>query len=120
MRPFRPFLLPLLLLLSGCTILGITKPLTFDEQLATAYTAHTTVVQAATVAVRAGSLSSSQGDKLSAMANTSRSILDAAKAAETAGNTAGASAQLILATSALTAIQTFLNTSKATPLAGGK
>jgi hypothetical protein len=120
MRPFRPLLLPLLLLLSGCALLGITKPLTFDEQLATAYTAHTTVDQAATVAVQAGSLSSAQGDKVIALSNTARSILDAAKAAEKAGNTAGASAQLILATSALTAIQTFLNTSKTTPLAGAK
>ena len=113
-------IIPLLAMLASCTMLGITKPLTFDEQLATAYTAHTTVVQAATVAVQAGSLSSAQGDKVSAMANTSRSILDAARAAEVAGNTAGASAQLILATTALTAIQTFLNTSKATPLAGSK
>jgi len=113
-------IIPLLALLASCTMLGITKPLTFDEQLATAYTAHTTVVQAATVAVQAGSLSSAQGDKVVALSNTSRSILDAARAAESAGNATGASAQLILATSALTAIQTFLNTSKTTPLAGAK
>lgn len=83
--------------------------LTFDEQLASAYSAHTAVVNAAATATTAGTLSSGDATQVLTMAKSSRSLLDAAREAETAGNASGASGELALATSALTALQTFVN-----------
>lgn len=119
------FLLPLLfplLALSACSLLGIQSGLSFDEKLASAYTIHTTVVQTTTSALQAGAIKSADADKVSAMANTSRSILDAAKAAETAGDTTGATSKLQLANDALKAIKAYLATSQKTapPAAAAK
>jgi len=96
-------------LLVGCAALGITQPLSLDEQIASAYTTQTAVVQAATAAVSSGTLSSTDATHVLTMAQTSRGLLDAARAAEGTGNTAGASSELALATSALTALQAFVN-----------
>ena len=96
-------------LLGGCQVLGITHPLTFDEQLATAYVAHTAVVQAATAAVTAHTITSAQAQKVSDMAVDSRAMLDEAKTLEGIGNTAGASNELSLATAALSALQAYVN-----------
>lgn len=101
------FLSTLLTLAVVCLVACAT--LSFDEELASAYTAHTAVVNAATQAVTAGTLSSAQGQQVLTMAQSSRALLDAAKAAETAGNATGASSELQLASSALTALQTFVN-----------
>lgn len=101
------FLASLLVLVVVCLVACAT--LSFDEELASAYTAHTAVVNAATQAVTTGTLSSAQGQQVLTMAQSSRALLDAAKAAETAGNAAGASSELQLASSALTALQTFVN-----------
>jgi hypothetical protein len=117
-RPLLPFLLAVsIFLLSSCSVLGITKPLTFDEKLGAAYTAHTTIVQTTDAALLAGIITGAQGDKVVAMANTSRSILDAARVAEKTGNATGATSQLQLATDALTALQAFLTTSQKTAAA---
>lgn len=101
------FIATLLVLVVVC--LAACATLSFDEELASAYTAHTAVVNAATQAVTAGTLSSAQGQQVLTMAQSSRALLDAAKAAETAGNAPGASSELALASSALSALQTFVN-----------
>lgn len=101
------FLTTLLVLAVVCLVACAT--LSFDEELASAYSAHTAVVNAATQAVSTGTLSSAQGQEVLSMAKSSRSLLDAAKAAETAGNASGASNELQLASSALAALQTFVN-----------
>jgi hypothetical protein len=126
MRPLNPnhnlnyqlrylrFLLPLALsLLCSCALFG-GAPASFDSQLATAYAAHTAVVQATTGALKAGTITAAEADKVLALAQTSRSILDAAKAAEAMGNPTSASNELILAANALTAMQQYLTTSKTT------
>lgn len=101
------FVATLLVLAVVCLVACAT--LSFDEELASAYSAHTAVVNAATQAVTTGTLSSAQGQEVLTMAKSSRSLLDAAKAAETAGNATGASNELQLASSALSALQTFVN-----------
>jgi hypothetical protein len=106
------FLAALLTLVVMCLMMACLMAcatLSFDEDLASAYTAHTAVVNAATQAVTAGTLSSTQGQQVLTMAQSSRALLDAAKAAETAGNASGASNELQLASSALSALQTFVN-----------
>lgn len=102
------FLLPLLLLLASCAQLGLSTPKGFDQQLANAYGIHTAVISATTTALNAGSLSSADAIQVQTIATTSRTLLDTAKAAETAGDTAGAQKNLVLATSALQALQAYL------------
>lgn len=95
--------------LSGCAALGLATPKGFDQQLAQAYGVHTAVLQATTTAVNARSLSSEEAVQVKTQADSARALLDAARAAETTGNTAGANSDLTLAISALTALQTYLN-----------
>jgi len=59
--------------------------------------------------LNAGSLSSADAIQVQTIATTSRTLLDTAKAAETAGDTAGAQKNLVLATSALQVLQAYLN-----------
>jgi hypothetical protein len=96
-----------LLLLSGCA--AFPQPKGFDQQLATAYGVHTSVVQATTTALIAGTISVKDAEAVQGMEKNARSLLDAAKAAEEAGNPTGASSELALATNALTALQSYLN-----------
>ncbi len=98
-----------LTLIVGCTALGLATPKGFDQQLAQAYSIHTAVVSAATTAVTSGAITVPEATEVQKQALSSRMILDAAKQAETAGNTSGAASDLALATAALTALQTFLN-----------
>jgi len=99
-----------LLALSACAQLGLSTPQSFDERLAQAYGAHTAVISATTTALTTGSISSTDAEHVQTIATTSRTLLDTAKAAETAGDTAGAQKNLVLAMSALQALQTYLNT----------
>lgn len=105
----KKFLPVLVLILSGCSALGLATPKGFDQSLAQAYSVHTAVVQATTAAVNSGAITSAEATQVQAQTISSRALLDAAKAAETAGNTAGANSDLTLATAALTALQQYLN-----------
>lgn len=96
-------------LLTACASVGLPTPKGFDQQLAAAYGVHTSVVQATTTALTTGAISVNDAEAVQGMEKNARALLDTAKAAETAGNTAGASSELALATSALTALQTYLN-----------
>lgn len=96
--------------LAGCAQLGLATPKGFDQQLASAYGIHTAVVSATTTALTTGTISSADATQVQTMASTSRTLLDTAKAAEGAGDAAGAQRNLILAMSALQALQTYLNT----------
>jgi hypothetical protein len=99
----------LVLGLVGCAALGLSTPKGFDQQLASAYGVHSAIVQATTTALSSGAITSTEAQAVQAQALTSRALLDTAKAAETAGNTAGASNNLSLALAGLTALQNYLN-----------
>lgn len=110
MRHLRIPLSLILILLCSCAQLGLTTPKGFDQQLAQAYGIHTAVITATTTALTSGSISSSDAEHVQTIATTSRTLLDTARAAETAGDTAGAQRNLVLAMSALQALQAYLNT----------
>jgi hypothetical protein len=95
--------------LSACSVLGISKPLSLDEQLAAAQVTRDAVESAATTAFQSHTLSESDFRQVVQMAKTTREFISAAKLAEDAGNVAGANQELQLATSALTALQTYIN-----------
>lgn len=105
----RVGLLALIAALAGCASLGLATPKGFDQQLAEAYGVHTAVVSATATALSAGSISEADAVAIQGMEQNARALLDAAHAAETAGNTAGASSNLALATTALTALQAYIN-----------
>lgn len=96
-------------MLVGCKALGLATPQTFDQQLANAYGVHTAVVQGAANALTAGSISKADAISVQGFERSSRAILDTARAAELAGDTAGAQKNLALALTALNAIQTYIN-----------
>jgi hypothetical protein len=99
-------------LMVGCTALGLATPKDFDQSLASAYGVHTAVITAATTALTNGAINSTDAQQVLTQASSARAMLDAAKAAESIGNTAGAQSDLTLASTALTALQTYLNGSK--------
>jgi hypothetical protein len=101
-------LLAAVLLCSGCTALGLATPKSFDQSLAEAYGVHTAVVSAAATALSAGSISSKEAVVVKTQADTSRAMLDAARAVETS-NPTQAKNDLTLATAALSALQAYLN-----------
>jgi len=102
------FALISLLAITGCASLGLATPKGFDQNLATAYSVHTAVLQATTTALSAGTISSVEAQAVMTQAMQARTLLDTAHTLETA-NPAGANNDLVLATTALTAIQTYLN-----------
>lgn len=99
----------LLALLVGCQVLGLATPQSFDQQLANAYGVHTAVVQATANALNAGSISKADAIQVQVAEHSARAILDTARAAEVAGDTAGAQKNLALALTTLNAIQTYIN-----------
>lgn len=103
------YLLPLLACaLVACQTIGVPAPKGFDQQLAEAYGTHTAVVSATATALASGAITSSEAQAVQTQAIASRALLDAARAAESS-NPAGASNNLALAVTALTALQTYLN-----------
>jgi hypothetical protein len=95
--------LPLVLGLVAC------QSLSFQEQLAAAYGTYTTVERAADQAYVSGSLPKAQALQAQALAKQVRPFLDAAQAASTSGDSTGASQDLELATTALGALQRYVD-----------
>ena len=104
-----------LLGLVGCKTLGLATPSSFDEQLANAYGVHTAVVTATANAITTGLISSTEGTQVQTQALSARAMLDTAKSIETS-NPTGASNDMTLAVTALTALKSYLN-SQAKPVA---
>lgn len=97
-----------LVLLAGCASFGLATPQTFDQKLAFAYGTHSAVQQGATQALADKTLSSTDAMQVLKLADESRALLDAARAAAKAGDPTTANGKLLLATSILTQLQTYL------------
>jgi hypothetical protein len=109
-RPRLAYLPLLLLIATACAQLGIAPAQTFNQKLAYAIGVHTAILQATTNSVTSGNLSSSDATAVLKQADTAKTVLDAAAAANAAGDLTGANNKLALATATLTAIQSYLNT----------
>lgn len=96
----------LLVTLTACSLFG--SPKGFDQQLAAAYGVHTAVVQATTTALTSGTITSAEAQAVQTQAISARQLLDTAHSLE-GTNLATAQGDLTLATTALTAIQTYLS-----------
>lgn len=96
-----------LLVVAGCAQLGLAPAQTLDQKLAYAYGVETGLLNTIATATTAGTLSSTTASKANTLVLTAKSVLDGARAVETS-NPTGAATDLALATSALTAVQTYL------------
>lgn len=99
-------------LLAACSTLGLATPQSFDERLANAYGVHTAVVSATATALTSGSITATEAQAVENQEASVRALLDAARSAEQGGNPSGASNDLTLALSGLTALQSYLNAQK--------
>jgi hypothetical protein len=106
----RSFLLILLVALSACQSLGLQNPETFREQLAYSYSQNAAFRLSTAQALKAGTLTKSDGQQVLTTTDTVRSALDEAKAlsAKGGGDTSTALGKLQLAQGLLQTVQAFL------------
>ena len=95
------------LLLGGCSSLGLAPAQTLDQKIEYGYAGVTAVLNVIPPAIQSGVLSSATATKANNLALQVKTLLDAARAAETT-NATGALNDLNLATAALTAVQQYL------------
>lgn len=93
--------------LTACASVGLTPAQSFDARLAYAYGTHTAILQAATAAVTAGTISRKDGETVLKLAQQSRVLLDSARAVENT-DPATAAGRLTLAVNILNQLQTYL------------
>jgi hypothetical protein len=106
LKLYRLFIL--LALLAGCAQLGLAPAQTFDERLAYAYGTHTAVQKAAASSLTAKDISSADAEQVLKLADESKALLDGARAAAKIGDTSTANGKLLLATSILSQLQTYI------------
>lgn len=107
----RTRLVPLVLIvLAGLAACGtlFVAPQSFSEKLAAGYLAHTAVVTATTNALNAGDISSADAEHVAKIAAEARSVLDAAKLANDAGDVKTAQGRLSMALSVIAELQTYI------------
>lgn len=107
------YLLSLLLLLNACASLGLAPAQSFDQKLAYGYATHTAVLLAANTSLQAGSITKADAQQVLTLGDTSKTLLDSAKAIETT-DPVGATNKLALATAVLVQIQSYLNAKRST------
>lgn len=113
-RAGAAFMLAACVLLAGCQQLGLAPAASFESKLAYAYGSHAAVQSAAAQALDAHELSSADGTAVLQLADQSRALLDAARAANAAGDTATADGRLMLASSVLTQLEAYLRSRTST------
>lgn len=102
------FLAALCLTLAGCASLGLQPANSFNDKLAYAYATHRSVVDTATHAVTAGTLSVEDAEQVHKLGVESKTLLDAARVVYGSGDTGTANSKLLLATTVLTELQRYL------------
>ena len=105
-RPLIPALL--VMLIAGCASLGILTPQTLDERLSYGYEQLTAALQTVSAAANQKLITKSEGQSILAIADQSRLLLDAARAAQTNGDLTSAEGRLVLAVNVLRELQTYL------------
>jgi hypothetical protein len=105
------FILPVLLL-SACASLGLAPAQSFEQKLAYGYGTYTAVQAAAAQAMSDHVLPSADGSQVLKLADESRALLDAAKAANKVGDLTTANGKLVLATQVLVQLQSYLRSNR--------
>jgi hypothetical protein len=87
MKKISIYLLPVLAVAFLAACAGLVAPKSFNDKLAYAYATHTTVLQAATVMVKGGTLTKEEGANVLSWADQARTALDLARSGPVAGAT---------------------------------
>lgn len=95
---------------NGCTQLGLSPAKSFNDRVGYAVATHTAVLNATTAALNAKAITSDDARAVAKLADESRALIDAARAAEAGADIETANGRLILATNILIQLQTYLNT----------
>ena len=98
----------LLLLLAGCASLGLAPAQSFDQRLAYVQSGVTSARTSVAHALAAGTLKSADGQKALELTDEARAAVEAARTAQVSGDTTTAQQKLMLATSVLTQLQSYL------------
>lgn len=104
----KKLLIVAVLLLAGCSTLGIPSADTFNKKWLAAQTADTTVLQTDLTLLQAGTISKADAANVEAQADNIKSGLDIARTLYATDQTAG-STKLDSVVLALQALQTYLN-----------
>jgi hypothetical protein len=97
----------LMLAFSGCAQLGLSKP-SIDQQILTADQAVTIILTATDNALLAKIITPAQAQSVSTIAHQVDPLLDAAKAANAAGNASSASSTLTLVNALIAGLQAYV------------
>ncbi len=104
----RLLILGCALLLGACASVGVVQPETFNQRLAYAEGVHHAVLDATDSSLNAGMLSSEAAQAVATQADQAEALLNAAKAADAAGDPTTANAKLAIALTALQGLQDYL------------
>jgi hypothetical protein len=99
----------ILLLLYGCSTLGLPTPTTFNQKIAVGYSSVTTVLQTTTTLLQGAVITAADAQNIEAQADNVKAALDIAQQIEATDATT-ANNKLTAALTALQALQAYLNT----------
>jgi len=102
----------LLFLLAACQSLGLQEAKSLDQRIAYAVGVQTAVNNAAASALSVGSIKKSDAEFVFKSSTDARTLLDAARLANNAGDPATAEGRLTLAVNILTQLQDYLRAHK--------
>lgn len=105
---FVPVVLAMVACLAACPGIGLQPAGTFKEKLAYAYSTHTALQNAAASSLATHEITTADAEAVLKVADDSRTILDAARVADSAGDPKTAEGRLALATTILEQLQTYL------------
>lgn len=94
-----------LVVLSGCTQVGLQQPRNISDELAYSYAAITSIRLSTAAALTAGQIKPEAALRIQALSDQARTMLDAAKAAHEVRNDAGATDTLGTAASIIVQLQ---------------
>lgn len=113
--PAAALMLAACVFLAGCQSLGLASAQSFDDKLAYAYGSHTAIQKATATALDLKDITSADAEHVLKLADESRALLDAARTAANAGDVSTAEGRLLLASSILTQLETYLRTRGGSP-----
>lgn len=96
-------------ILVGCASIGLTPAKSLSDRIAYAYGVNAGVRTAAANSLNAGNIKVEDAEYVLKVSDESRAMLDASKAALTAGDASTAEGRLVLALGVLDALQSYLN-----------
>jgi hypothetical protein len=106
---------PAVVMLPGCTSIGLKAPVNLTQRIDNAYGNVTAIVNTAIAGRERGQLTAEEGAFISDLAKNARVVLQAADTLNKVGDTSGAEGRLLLALGILQQLDSYLNGKQVTP-----